>query len=80
MQVLLEKVHAIGARAWMRFVQALNWIAVSIAGSLVVVNSTYPGVISSAIGKLPPAVGIPAVVGFGVLVHYALRRAKLTNG
>lgn len=79
MAPLLEKIHEIGTRAWVRFVQALNWIAVSIAGSLVVVNATYPGVIAGAINKLPPVLGVPLIVTFGVLVHYALRRAKLTN-
>lgn len=79
MRLLLEKIHEIGTQAWVRFVQALNWIAVSIAGSVVVVNATYPGVIAGAINKLPPALGIPGILIFGVIVHYALRRAKLTG-
>jgi hypothetical protein len=78
MNKVFQEIHAIGTRAWVRFVQALNWIMVSVAGSLVVVNATYPGVIANAINKLPPALGVPLIVIFGVLVHYALRRAKVS--
>lgn len=76
MSPLINRIHAIGAHAWLVFVQALNWIAVSLLGGIVVVNSAYPGVISGAVAKLPPAVGIPAILIFGMLVHYATRRAK----
>lgn len=79
MNAVLERVRAIGARAWLRFVQALNLIAVSLLGGVVVVNQAYPGVIAGAVQKLPPIVGIPLIIGFGILVHYALRRAKLAE-
>ena len=79
MEKLVDRVHAIGTRAWLKFVQALNWIAISLLGSIVVVNATYPGVISGAVAKLPPVLGIPAILLFGAIVHYALRRAK-ANG
>lgn len=76
MNALTARVHSIGARAWVRFVQVLNVIAASLLGGVAVVSQVYPGVISGAVGKLPPALGIPVIIGFGVLVHYALRRAK----
>jgi hypothetical protein len=75
MSPLLTRLHAIAALAWIRFVQALNWIMVSLLASVAVVNATYPGVIANAVQKLPPALGIPAILIFGLLVHYALRRA-----
>lgn len=75
---LLQWIHDVGTRAWLRFVQALNWILISLAGSAIVVNSTYPGVISSAVNKLPPAVGIPLIILFGAIVHYSIRRAKVS--
>ncbi len=76
MNKIIQRVHDIGAIAWLRFVQALNWIAISLFGSVVVVNQAYPGVIAGAVSKLPPLLGIPVIIVFGVLVHYALRRAK----
>lgn len=76
MNQLLEKIRDAGARAWLRFVQALNWIAGSLLGAAVIVQSTYPGVISDAVGKLPPLLGIPAILIFCVLVHYGIRQAK----
>lgn len=76
MTILFERIHEIGTRAWLRFVQWLNWIVISLAGSLIVVHETYPQVISGAVGKMPPWVGIPAIILFGALVHYAIRRAK----
>jgi hypothetical protein len=75
MSPIITRIHDIGTRAWVRFVQALNWIAVSLLGSAVVVNEAYPGVIANAVQKLPPWLGIPVIIIFGVIVHYALRRA-----
>jgi hypothetical protein len=75
MNRIVQRIHDIGAVAWVRFVQALNWIMVSLLASVAVVNETYPGVISNAVQKLPPWLGIPAILIFGLLVHYALRRA-----
>lgn len=72
----LQRLHDIGAMAWLRFVQSLNWIAVSLFASVAIVHQAYPGVIAAAVGKLPPALGIPLIFAFGLLVHYALRRAK----
>lgn len=76
MKRLLERIHAIGAHAWLRFLQGLNVAAVALLGAAEVVNASYPGVISSVVGKLPPAIGIPTIFVFGALVHYAARRAK----
>lgn len=75
MNRVLQRIHDIGAVAWIRFVQALNWIAISLLGSVVVINTTYPGAISSIVNKLPPTLGIPFILTFGVAAHYALRRA-----
>lgn len=77
MSPLLDRIHAIGTHAWLRFVQALNWIMISLFGSVIVIHETYPQVIAGFVGKLPPIVGIPAIIAFGGLVHYALRRAKV---
>lgn len=76
MNRVLQRIHDVGALAWLRLVQSLNWIAVSVLASVAVVNESYPGVISGAVGKLPPWLGIPVILIFGLLVHYALRRAK----
>jgi hypothetical protein len=72
----VSRLHDIGAHAWLVFVQSLNWIAVSLLGGVAVVHEAYPSIISGAVAKLPPVIGIPAILAFGVLVHYALRRAK----
>jgi hypothetical protein len=73
---LLNRIHEIGTRAWLRFVQSLNWIVVSLLTSVAVVHEAYPSVIAGAVGKMPPLLGIPLILAFGLLVHYALRRAK----
>lgn len=78
MNPILQRIHDIGTRAWLRFVQALNAILISLAGAAVVVNQAYPGVITGAISKLPPIVGIPLLFVLGFLVHYSLRRAKVS--
>jgi hypothetical protein len=75
MNAIVQRIHDIGVIAWVRFVQALNWIAVSLFGGVVVVNQAYPGVIANAVNKLPPWLGVPAIMIFGIVVHYALRRA-----
>lgn len=80
MGVLLQRIHDIGARAWLQFLQSLNWIMVSLLGGAYVVNETYPDVVRSQIAKLPAYVGIPAILIFGVIVHYAARRAKKAAG
>lgn len=78
MSPIVQKIHDIGTRTWLRFVQALNAILISLAGAAVVVNQAYPGVITGAINKLPPALGIPLLFVLGFLVHYSLRRAKVS--
>lgn len=75
-KAIIDRVHDVGALAWMRFVQALNWIVISLLGSALVVHQAYPQLISSAISKLPPIAGVPLIFAFGLIVHYALRRAK----
>jgi hypothetical protein len=71
MNRIVQRICDIGALAWLRFVQALNAIAVALF-----VNQVYPGVIANAVNKLPPALGIPLILAFGVVVHYAIKRAK----
>lgn len=76
MGAILDRIREAGALAWLRFVQALNWIMLSFGAALLMVHQVYPSVITSAIGKLPPAAGIPLIFGFCLLVHFALRTAK----
>lgn len=76
MNKALERVRAIGAHAWLTFLQQLNALLVSVLGGILVVNTTYPDVIRSLLAKLPP---IPAAIALGLLgflVHYSARRAK----
>lgn len=80
MSRLVDRLHDIGALAWLKFVQALNWIAVSLFGSILVVHQAYPGVMAGYVSKLPPTLGIPLIIGFGLIVHYAIRRAKKDGG
>jgi hypothetical protein len=75
MNAVLQRIHDVGTIAWVRFVQALNWIAATLLASVLIVHQTYPGVISGAVAKLPPWLGIPAIILFCAVVHYALRRA-----
>jgi hypothetical protein len=75
MNQILDKLHSIGAIAWVRFVQALNWIAGSLIAAVLIVHQTYPSVITNAVAKMPPLLGIPAIIAFCLLVHYGLRRA-----
>lgn len=75
MTPILQRIHDIGAVAWVRFVQALNWIAASLLASVLIVHQTYPSLISGAVAKMPPWLGIPAIILFCAVVHYALRRA-----
>jgi len=75
MNAILQRLHDIGVVAWVRFVQALNWIAATLMASALIVHQTYPTIISQTIAKMPPLLGIPAIIAFCALVHYALRRA-----
>jgi hypothetical protein len=75
MNRIVQRIHDIGAVAWVRFVQALNWIAATLLASALIVHQAYPSVISNAVEKLPPWLGIPAIILFCIVVHYALRRA-----
>lgn len=75
MNRILQHLHDIGVIAWVRFVQALNFILISVAGSVLVIHQAYPTLIAGMIGKLPPLAGVPVLLIVGFLVHYALRRA-----
>lgn len=76
MNRVLERIRSAGAHAWLVFVQALNWIAASLLAAVLLVHQAYPQIISNAVAKLPPLLGIPAILGFCLIVHYALRSAK----
>lgn len=76
MNRVIQRIHDIGANAWLLLVHTMNWIAVSLLGGVMVVNSTYPGVISNAVNKLSPKLGIPGILIFGTIAHYAIRRAR----
>lgn len=75
MDKVFERIHAIGALAWVRFVQALNWIALSAAGLIATINAMYPQAVSEAASALPPLVKLGILAVWAALVHYALRRA-----
>lgn len=76
MSRLVQRIHDIGLIAWLRFVQALNGILVTLLGAALVVHQTYPGLIAQMVGKLPPIIGVPVIIAVGVLIHFALRQAK----
>jgi hypothetical protein len=76
MMSLWQKLCRVGAVAWLRIVQSLNAIAMSLLGAAIVVHQAYPQIISGAIAKLPPMMGIPLIFAFGLIVHFAIRRAK----
>jgi energy-converting hydrogenase Eha subunit C len=75
MNQLLKRVHDIGVVAWVRFVQALNWIALSVGGLVVAVNSMYPQAVAEATKMMPPVAKLLVLAVWAGLVHYALRRA-----
>lgn len=72
----LDRIDDIAAMAWLRFVQALNGLLVTLLGAALVVHQAYPNLIAQMVGKLPPAVGIPVIILVGILIHFALRQAK----
>lgn len=75
MNRLLQRISDAGAVAWVRFVQVLNWLALSLAGIAVAFNAMYPQAVAEAAAALPP-LGKLAVLGiWAALVHYGLRRA-----
>lgn len=76
MNRVLERIREISLLAWVRFVQVLNAVAMTIAGSIVAIDAMYHNEISAAIGQLPPLLKILGLGVFGLLVHYGLRRAK----
>lgn len=75
MNRVLQRIHDIGAVAWLKFLRLLNALVAVALPSLLIVHQAYPSVITSAIAKLPPAAGIVAILIFCLLVHYALRRS-----
>lgn len=75
MNALLQRIRAAGMNAWLRFVRILNWVAVSSAGAVLVVNATYPQVVASIIGGLPVAAKIIGMALWGLLVDRALHSA-----
>lgn len=75
MNRVLQRIHDIGVVAWVRLVQALNWIMLTLASSALLIHQTYPDLVRATIGKMPPVVGVVAIIIFCGVVHYALRRA-----
>jgi hypothetical protein len=78
MSPIVQKIHDIGTRTWLRFVQALNWIAVSIAGAAAVFNTMYPRAVEDLAGSLPPWAKLLVLATWAGLIHYSLRRAKVS--
>lgn len=75
MNAVFERIHAVGTIAWVRFVQWLNWIALSAAGLIVAVNAMYPQAVAEATKALPPLAKLAVLAAWAGIVHYALRRA-----
>jgi hypothetical protein len=61
--------------SWVRLVQALNWLALSLAGLVSVIDAMYHNEVSAAFGHLPPIAKLAALGVWAALVHYGLRRA-----
>jgi hypothetical protein len=76
MNAYLQRLHAIGAQAWLRFVQALNALAGTIVGGIVLLNIARPQLAAELTASLSPIQQLVAGVAWCSLVHYALRRAK----
>jgi hypothetical protein len=72
---ILARIQDLGALAWVRFLQSLNAIAISLAGGALVVQQSYPDLVRQIVAKVPGYGGAVGLFLFGVVVHYALRRA-----
>jgi uncharacterized membrane protein YhaH (DUF805 family) len=78
MSPIFDRLHDIGTRAWLRFVQILNWVALSAAVVIVAVNAMYPKAVEDVASALPPVAKFAALAAWAALVHYAIRRAKVS--
>lgn len=76
MKALFDRLCAIGALAWMRFVQSLNAIAMTLLGGALVVHQSYPSLLGDLLGPIPLPVKALLLFLFGSAVHLAMRRAK----
>lgn len=72
---LFDEMRADIRQRWLRLVQGLNGLAVTIAGGALVVNQSYPDTFKSLLGSLPGKYQIAALFAFGAVVHYAIRQA-----
>lgn len=61
--------------AWVRLVQALNWIALTLSGSAVAIDAMFHTQITSGIDQLPPWAKLIGLGVWALMVHYGLRRA-----
>jgi hypothetical protein len=71
----LQRIHDIGAMAWLKFLRALNALVAVLLPTVLLVHQAYPSVITGLVAKMPPLVGIAAIAAFCLVVHYALRRS-----
>lgn len=62
-------------RSWVRLVQTINGIAVSLAGGALIVNQSYPDTFRTIVAELPHHYQLAALFGFGFVVHFALQQA-----
>lgn len=76
MTPLLQRIHDIGVIGWARFMQALNAVAGSLFGMILILNAQYPSLIRDVTNGLPLWAQLGGVALFCLLVHYANRRAK----
>lgn len=75
MNRILQRIGDAGAVAWVRFVQVLNWLALTLAGLAVAFNAMYPQAVSEAAAALPPIGKLAVLAIWAGLVHFGLRRA-----
>lgn len=76
MNRMIARIRDAGVIAWLRFVQLLNWLALSLAGVVVAIDAMYHNEVSKALDSLPPIAKLAALGAWALLVHYGLRSAK----
>lgn len=76
MNKVIQRIHDIGAHAWLLFVQWLNGIAATLIAGIIALNAAYPQFVLQLGGDLPAPLKLAGAGVWALAVHYALRRAK----
>lgn len=72
---LFAEIRADIRQRWLRFVQAVNGLAVGLAGGALVVQQSYPDTFKSLVANVPGKYQLLVLFAFGAVVHYALSQA-----